>query len=220
VSDEALCANCGKNPGTLDWVGDGGVLALTHGWVAKWCEPCCLKVQIKHAEERAAELPKMRARLAELEPATPPPPETAVCATWCGTEAGPTYEPRVYETNTHDYCTAACRDAGRSLRPDERCVSLIGFTTTNPGPAKACALKRGHDGPHRDPFEGEFTFTVPQPHTETPASQGTWTETLHAETSRALHGNPAECLARDHGACDFEDCKLSSTRGGTGTRKP
>lgn len=62
-----ICDNCGKREGTIKWVGDGGVMDLVHGAYSMWCEVCTLKEQIKHAEERAAALPEMRARLAEIE---------------------------------------------------------------------------------------------------------------------------------------------------------
>lgn len=50
----------------MDWVGDGGVLAMTRGWASKWCEICCLEAQLKHAKERAEAIPTMEKRLAEL----------------------------------------------------------------------------------------------------------------------------------------------------------
>lgn len=59
----AKCANCGQREGTIRW---GDMLALTHGFTAIWCEVCALEKQIEHARARAAELPKMEARLAEL----------------------------------------------------------------------------------------------------------------------------------------------------------
>lgn len=60
-----ICANCQKRLGTIDWVGEGGTLAFSHGFYVKWCEVCALEEQIKHAEERAAILPELRAQLAE-----------------------------------------------------------------------------------------------------------------------------------------------------------
>ncbi len=53
-------------PGTNNWVGDGGMLAFTHGWTQKWCDVCCLEAQLAHAYERAAEIPGMLAKLADL----------------------------------------------------------------------------------------------------------------------------------------------------------
>lgn len=59
-----LCANCGERPGTEKWSSDE--TSFARGWFVMWCEVCCLREQIKHAEERAAELPKLRARFDEL----------------------------------------------------------------------------------------------------------------------------------------------------------
>jgi hypothetical protein len=61
---EPMCATCGKRPGTRRW---GDALALSHGGGALRCEPCVLRAQIAHAEERAAVLPELRQRLKELE---------------------------------------------------------------------------------------------------------------------------------------------------------
>jgi hypothetical protein len=60
------CENCGERPGTRKWLGEGGAVDLVHGFYSMWCEVCVLKEQIKHAEERAAALPEMRARLFKL----------------------------------------------------------------------------------------------------------------------------------------------------------
>lgn len=64
----SLCASCHKREGTLAW---GDALALTHGFAARWCEVCALTAQIAHAEERAAALPGLRARLAAALPVAP-----------------------------------------------------------------------------------------------------------------------------------------------------
>lgn len=45
-----------------------------HGGGLRWCEPCCLSVQIAHAEERAEALPELRRRLAELTTSEVPNP--------------------------------------------------------------------------------------------------------------------------------------------------
>lgn len=60
------CANCKERVGTIKWVGDSGALALSHGFYEMWCEVCALKEQIRYAEERAAALPELRARLFQL----------------------------------------------------------------------------------------------------------------------------------------------------------
>lgn len=59
-----MCANCWKEPGTERW---GDALAFSHGFEVLWCKRCVLTTQIAHAEERAAALPELRARLAALD---------------------------------------------------------------------------------------------------------------------------------------------------------
>lgn len=66
------CRNCHARPGTELWVGEGGVLAYVHGPGVYWCRVCVLKVQLKHARKRAAEIPAMERELADLERATAP----------------------------------------------------------------------------------------------------------------------------------------------------
>lgn len=34
----SVCVRCRENEGTKKWVGDGGILALSHGWYEMWCE--------------------------------------------------------------------------------------------------------------------------------------------------------------------------------------
>jgi hypothetical protein len=60
------CPNCGKRPGTLEWVGEGGTLAFVHGMSQLWCEICCLKTQLIHFRAMASKIPETEARLAEL----------------------------------------------------------------------------------------------------------------------------------------------------------
>ncbi len=63
----AVCANCGDRPATAVWSGEGGTLAVVHGFVAYWCEWCVLRAQIAYAEEVAGRLPELRAKLQALE---------------------------------------------------------------------------------------------------------------------------------------------------------
>lgn len=62
-----ICSNCHERPGTIQWVGEGGFLALSHGWYQWWCEVCATKAQIEYAKARAAVIPDLEAKLAELE---------------------------------------------------------------------------------------------------------------------------------------------------------
>lgn len=60
------CQKCGQREGTENWVGDGGVLAFTHGLVAQWCKLCVVEAQIAHAEKLQQQLPDLYQRRAEL----------------------------------------------------------------------------------------------------------------------------------------------------------
>lgn len=62
-----VCRHCKKRPATMDWVGHGGYAAIGRaGWMTRWCDICALEAQITFAEERAAEIPKMREELEKL----------------------------------------------------------------------------------------------------------------------------------------------------------
>lgn len=61
-----LCANCGEREGTIQWLGQGGMLALTHGFYSMWCEVCATRAQLVYAEERAAAIPELQRKLQEL----------------------------------------------------------------------------------------------------------------------------------------------------------
>ncbi len=57
-----ICAHCGTRPGTIDFLpGGGGVLAIVHGLVQKWCERCVVEVQLAHAREAAARIHELEA---------------------------------------------------------------------------------------------------------------------------------------------------------------
>lgn len=60
------CANCKTRKAFGWWVGDGGTMALIRGYKAPWCEHCTVTAQLQHARERAAEVPNLERRLAEL----------------------------------------------------------------------------------------------------------------------------------------------------------
>jgi hypothetical protein len=59
----AVCANCNKRSGTVNWAGEGGALAAVHGLTVKWCKACVLEAQIDYAEKAAERLPRLRAEL-------------------------------------------------------------------------------------------------------------------------------------------------------------
>lgn len=58
-----ICVRCGENEATVKW---GDALAATHGGGEDWCERCAVEEQTIHARGRAAALPDLEARLAEL----------------------------------------------------------------------------------------------------------------------------------------------------------
>lgn len=57
------CNNCKKHEETETWVGEGGMLAFTHGFSSQWCKCCVLKAQIKHIEKIAKGLESIKKKL-------------------------------------------------------------------------------------------------------------------------------------------------------------
>jgi len=64
---DGLCWKCGRRPGTMLYVGEGGALELTHGYGQSWCELCVVRGQAAYAREQAARLPELEERLHVLE---------------------------------------------------------------------------------------------------------------------------------------------------------
>lgn len=62
---EGLCTRCNKRKATV-WWSDEGLMAAVHGMYAPRCERCCVEVQLEHARELAASIPKLELRLAQL----------------------------------------------------------------------------------------------------------------------------------------------------------
>jgi len=61
-----MCENgCGRE-GTTKWYGEGGVLAISHGFFRMWCERCIIEEQLKYALAQAERIPGLRTELAEL----------------------------------------------------------------------------------------------------------------------------------------------------------
>lgn len=52
-----LCENCGKRKGTERWVGDGGMLIITHGFYSMWCPRCVARAQLRRALSRTLQIP-------------------------------------------------------------------------------------------------------------------------------------------------------------------
>ncbi len=65
IPDNTACQTCHCRPATQVWT--EGALAMVHGAYAYRCELCCLRDQLKHAQERAADIPTLEDRIKELE---------------------------------------------------------------------------------------------------------------------------------------------------------
>lgn len=61
----ALCANCGKHVGTVNWGGEEPFFAMSHGFTTLWCKCCVLKVQLSYAENQAKRVKALRKELAK-----------------------------------------------------------------------------------------------------------------------------------------------------------
>lgn len=62
-----LCAKCGERPAVAMWVGEGGVLEMTHGLYEMRCKRCCLVEQIQYARKATARLPELEAELKAID---------------------------------------------------------------------------------------------------------------------------------------------------------
>lgn len=61
-----ICNKCNKRKATSRWADDATAAMLGGIWISYVCEICALEAQLKHANERADEIPTMEARLKEL----------------------------------------------------------------------------------------------------------------------------------------------------------
>lgn len=66
MTPKGNCVNCNTRPATMWWVGDGGILAFTHGGGEPWCEHCSVVEQLKHAQTMAAKIPELEEKLKGL----------------------------------------------------------------------------------------------------------------------------------------------------------
>lgn len=62
----STCQNCKQRPATHNWIGDGGALALSHGFASRWCEFCVVTAQLAHARTVVDSIPALEARRLEL----------------------------------------------------------------------------------------------------------------------------------------------------------
>jgi hypothetical protein len=60
---EGVCLYCKTRPATLHF---GDALSFTHGGVENCCAICAAEMQLQHARERAAAIPELEAKVAEL----------------------------------------------------------------------------------------------------------------------------------------------------------
>lgn len=61
-----VCANCKKHEATVNWLGEGGTLAIAHGDWQAWCKCCSLKAQVKFCQDAVKRLPKLKKSLAKV----------------------------------------------------------------------------------------------------------------------------------------------------------
>lgn len=66
VKHDGQCENCKQRQGSINWVGEGGALAYSHGMSSWWCEFCATEAQLAHAKKVAADIPDLERRLNEL----------------------------------------------------------------------------------------------------------------------------------------------------------
>lgn len=67
VPEGMVCQHCGERPATGMWTGDEGIVAALHGAYSWWCEQCMVVAQLERARERAATIPELERRLAEID---------------------------------------------------------------------------------------------------------------------------------------------------------
>ncbi len=65
-SPRDVCVHCRERPATMDWVGDGGIMAHIHGISVRWCDYCAVEAQLVYAKARAAEVADLERRFREL----------------------------------------------------------------------------------------------------------------------------------------------------------
>jgi hypothetical protein len=66
VDPSGPCKRCQENEATIWWVGEGGSLALVHGFKQPWCERCCVEAQLRYVREAVVKLPELERQLASL----------------------------------------------------------------------------------------------------------------------------------------------------------
>lgn len=62
-----LCVNCKVRKPDGIWIGEGSMMDYIHGAGARWCNLCMRREQLKYAERLAADIPRLKAEIVELE---------------------------------------------------------------------------------------------------------------------------------------------------------
>ena len=60
------CEHCRKRPSTMQWIGEGGWLAQSHGFYEMWCDFCATEAQLEYAQRMSANIPELEAKMATL----------------------------------------------------------------------------------------------------------------------------------------------------------
>ena len=63
MKNKILCASCNKHKGTGKWIGTGNMMSFVHGDYQIWCLHCMTEAQLKHAKERARDIPILEKKL-------------------------------------------------------------------------------------------------------------------------------------------------------------
>lgn len=62
------CQRCGlPDDNLINWVGDGGAFAASHGHSTQWCKLCCTGEQLMYARQQAECIDKLEIELMEIE---------------------------------------------------------------------------------------------------------------------------------------------------------
>ena len=50
----------------MQWIGEGGWLAQSHGFYEMWCDFCATEAQLEYAQRMSANIPELEAKMATL----------------------------------------------------------------------------------------------------------------------------------------------------------
>ena len=66
------CQHCEKRPATTRWAGEGSFMDALHGNYTFWCDLCCLKAQLEHAQKLATTIPALEQEIKRRVDGSPP----------------------------------------------------------------------------------------------------------------------------------------------------